>query len=265
MDLSKHIRGDLKQELVPIFKVMSNLDPDDVNWRIYHDPTHDELKNNVSNFIKKIIHVTRVIPRIEKVFRDEREKKISVIKKEMEESEKNGGGGAAGRFGAGRGAGAGAGMRNPGDVNFQNMSEEWRKKWQLPRTYEAKQEYEEKIAKKSTTVISVQILEGIENIQQIIEDDRKHWQASDEFRQLYNIRSDRGRKRILLGSKDALDPDPVQKYKDSIESLNDVLNDIKNKHSQKPEQFIILDCSKLKYTLLEQGNKFIQQLFEHLI
>lgn len=44
-----------------------------------------------------------------------------------------------------------------------------------------------------------------------------------------------------------------------------MLNDIKNKHSQKAEQFIILDCSKLKYTLLEQGNKFIQQLFEHLI
>jgi len=40
MDLSKHIRGDSKQELVPIFKVMSNLDPEDVNWRIFHDPTH---------------------------------------------------------------------------------------------------------------------------------------------------------------------------------------------------------------------------------
>ena len=68
---------------------------------------------------------------------------------------------------------------------------------------------------------------------------------------MYNIRSDRGRKRILLGSKDALDPDPVQKYRDSIESLGDVLNDIKNRSSQKAEQFIILDCSKLKYTLTE--------------
>lgn len=82
--------------------------------------------------------------------------------------------------------------------------------------------------------------------------------ASDEYRQLYNIRSDRGRKRILLGSKDALDPDPVQKYKDSIENLNDTLNDIKNKSSQKAEGFIILDSTKLKASLLEQGNKFIQ-------
>ena len=94
---------------------MSNLDPDDVNWRIYHDPTHEELKNSISSFIKKIILVTKVIPRIEKVFREEREKKISVIKKEMDEAEKSGGGGAgnAGRFGAGRGN-----IRNPGDVNY---------------------------------------------------------------------------------------------------------------------------------------------------
>jgi hypothetical protein len=89
--------------------------------------------------------------------------------------------------------------------------------------------------------------------------------ASDEYRQLYNIRSERGKKRILLGAKDSLDPDPVAKYKESIDGLSDVLNDIKNKHSQKPEQFIILDCSKLKSTLLEQGNIIIQSLFEHLI
>lgn len=62
-----------------------------------------------------------------------------------------------------------------------------------------------------------------------MEEDRKHWQVSDEFRQLYNIRSERGRKRILLGAKDSLDPDPVQRYKESIDSLSDVLNDVRNK------------------------------------
>ena len=129
MDLSKHIRGDSKQELVPIFKVMSNLDPDDVNWRIFHDPTHEELKTCISGFIKKVIQVTRIIPRVEKVFRDERERRIAVIKKELDEAEKSGGGaGGAGKFGRG------GGMRNPGDVNFQNMTEEekdeeWRKRW----------------------------------------------------------------------------------------------------------------------------------------
>jgi len=46
----------------------------------------------------------------------------------MDEAEKSGGGaGGAGKFGRG-------GMRNPADVNYQNMSEEerdeeWRKRW----------------------------------------------------------------------------------------------------------------------------------------
>jgi dynein heavy chain len=57
----------------------------------------------------------------------------------------------------------------------------------------------------------------------------------------------------------------VQRYKESIESLVDVMNDVKNKQPQKPEQFIILDCSKLKSSLTECGNAFIQDIFEHLI
>ena len=69
---------------------MSNLDSDDINWRIFYDPTHEELKSSISSFIKKIIHATRIIPRVERIFRDEREKKITVIKKEQEEQEKSG-------------------------------------------------------------------------------------------------------------------------------------------------------------------------------
>ena len=97
-------------------------------WPVVHEPTHDELLGNITNFIKKIIKVVRVVPRIEKVFREEREKKITVIKKEIEEAEKNGGAGAGGGRGFGAGAppargGAPAGGR-PGDINFQNMSEE---------------------------------------------------------------------------------------------------------------------------------------------
>lgn len=43
------------------------------------------------------------------------------------------------------------------------------------------------------------------------------------------------------------------------------MNDVKNKQQQKPEQFIILDCSKLKNSLIEYGTDFIQQIFAHLI
>lgn len=52
-------------------------------------------------------------------------------------------------------------MRNPGDVNFQNMSEEekdeeWKKRWLLPKPYEAKPEYEERISRnKSINTTSI--------------------------------------------------------------------------------------------------------------
>ena len=55
--------------------------------------------------------MTKVIPRVEKIFREDREGRISQLKKEFDEAEKAGGG--AGRFNAARG-----GMRNPADVNF---------------------------------------------------------------------------------------------------------------------------------------------------
>lgn len=151
------------------------------------------------------------------------------MKKEFDDAEKAGGGGAN-RFNAARG-----GMRNPADVNFQNMSEEekeeeWKRKWQLPKPFESKSEYEERIAKnKGINNNSIYIIEGIENIQSVMEEDRKQWQASDEFRHLYNIRSERGIKRILLGNRDHLDSDPVQRYKESIDSLTDILSDIRNK------------------------------------
>ena len=57
-DLSKHIRGDSKQDLVPIFKVMTVLIPDDTigpKWPVLHEPTHEEMQSSISRFIKKII------------------------------------------------------------------------------------------------------------------------------------------------------------------------------------------------------------------
>jgi len=92
LDLGKHIIGDKqRQELVPIFRVYTILDPNHVNWKIIHDPTHEELKTSLSVFMKKIIHVTRVVPRVEKVFRDRRAQQIAGIKRELDESEKSGG------------------------------------------------------------------------------------------------------------------------------------------------------------------------------
>ena len=85
------------------------------------------------------------------------------------------------------------------------------------------------------------------------------------MRQLQNIRTAKGRQRILRGTQGELDQDPVARYKESIEGLVDVITDVKNKQPQKPEQFIILDCSRLKASLTDCGTTFIQDIFEHLI
>lgn len=157
------------------------------------------------------------------------------------------------------------------DVTYQNLSEEekeiqWKARWELPRPLEEKPEYAARIARnRKVNNRTVEIISGIEKIQTNMEEDRKHWQASEEVRQLYNIRTERGKKRILRGTQGELDQDPVQRYKESIESLIDVMNDVKNKQPQKPEQFIILDCSRLKASLTEYGHDFIQQIFQHLI
>ncbi len=265
-DLSKHIRGDSKQDLVPIFKVMTVLiiDESAQKWPVVHEPTHDEMLNSISRFIKKIIQVVRVVPRIEKVFREEREKKIALIKKEIEEAEKTGGAGAGGRFGAGR-----PGAGRPGDVNFQNMTEEereeeWKKRWQLPKPYEPKPEYEERISKnKGINASSLNIIEGIQAIAKNMKADIENHQNSEEYRQIssLSIKASKAARNRIQNHENTLD-----KHKDAIQLLTDeVHNDIKNKQSQRPELFIILDCSRLKNTLLDQANKLIHYHFEALI
>lgn len=94
LDLGKHIIGDKqRQELVPIFRVYNILDtdPNKPKWDIKHEPNHEELKTNINLFIHKIINVTRVIPRIEKIFRERRSTKIEELKRELDEADKSGG------------------------------------------------------------------------------------------------------------------------------------------------------------------------------
>ena len=77
---------------------------------------------------------------------------------------------------------------------------------------------------------------------------------SEEYRQVSSFRFRHGKTtRIQMADLDNI----LDKYKDAIELLTEVMNDIKNKQSQKPELFIILDCSRIKNTLLDLANKLI--------
>ena len=264
LDLGKHIIGDKqRQELVPIFRVYTVLDaPQQASWKPIHAPSHGELARAIQAFIGDIIKVTRVVPRIEKVFRERRDAKIAAIKKEIDDVEM-GGGNAAAAFGK-------AAMRQDG--NYQNLTEEekesqWKARWELPRALESKSEYEDRINhNRKVRDKSKEILAGIEGVAAAMEADAKHWQASEEVRQLRAARNQGHRKRALRGPQGGeLDQDPVQRYKEQIEGLVDVMNDVKNKQPQKAEQFIILDCSKLKASLTDSGNQLIADIFEHLI
>jgi hypothetical protein len=79
------------------------------------------------------------------------------------------------------------------------------------------------------------------------------------------MRTERGKRRILRGSAEEDGEDPVQRYKESIESVTEILIDINNKPGQQSEGFIIIDCSRLKIKLIQYGNDFIHKIIGHLV
>jgi hypothetical protein len=124
----------------------------------------------------------------------------------------------------------------------------------------------DRIAKKSKIKNKKhEITEGVQRIQTNMEEDRKRWQASEERRFLSNMRPERGKGGILRGSAEEDGEDPVQRYKESIESVTEILIDINNKPGQQPEGFIIIDCSILKTRLIQYGHEFIHTIIGHLV
>lgn len=79
------------------------------------------------------------------------------------------------------------------------------------------------------------------------------------------MRTERGKRRILRGSAEEDGDDPVQRYKESIESVTEILIDINNKSGHQAEGFIIIDCSLLKTKLIQYGHEFIHKIIGHLV
>jgi restriction endonuclease len=121
--------------------------------------------------MQKIIHVTSVVPRIEKIFREKRASKILEHKEKVEAGEKEGKNMTT-LF-------AEAGIDQ--SQNYQNKSPEekeifWQDKLGLPRNMEDKPEYVDRIAKKSKIKNKRhEITEGVQKIQNNMEEDRKRW------------------------------------------------------------------------------------------
>lgn len=228
------------------------LDASHDEWKTVHEPSHAVLKAEITQFMRDVVKVTECIPRVEGVFRKDRQVIIDKMKEKRDEEEASGGGG--GQFG---------GNRNT-DINYQNMTEEekqkaWDEKWALKSTTAGDHEYFDKVqASKDIKAISTQIAQVVENIQQKMDEDCKLWQLSPEIRHLSNLKTERGKNRFLKVSLDAGDNDSVVKYRNGIENLKEIVEDVRIKQVQKNEQFIILDSSRMKNDLIDHGNTFIQ-------
>lgn len=110
----------------------------------------------------------------------------------------------------------------------EEREEEWKKRWALPKAYEPKAEYEERIAKnKGINASSLNIIEGIQAISKNMKADIENHQNSEEYRQIssLSIKANKAARNRIQNQENTLD-----KHKDAIQLLTDeVHNDIKNK------------------------------------
>ena len=108
--------------------------------------------------MRDVVEVTRCVPRVEGIFRKDRQDIIDQMKVERDEAEAGGGGGG-GAFGGNRQT----------DINYQNMTEEekqkaWDEKWAL-KPFTSEYEYYDKVQNsKDIKQISTQITQVVDNI-----------------------------------------------------------------------------------------------------
>ena len=136
--------------------------------------------------------------------------------------------------------------------------------YRLPTEYKpANNDYVGKIKAQADPVKST-LLDIVQKLKIAMDEDRKTWEFSDELRQLNGMKTERGKKRFFNISKDKLNDDPVAQFKQSVEQLQELINDIKNKPSSSNHQFIQIDSGKLKASLIDQAQSLINGIFQNL-
>jgi len=186
MDIQKRLKSD-SSDIQPIFKIFTILE-DKEQWAVVHEPSHDELTKEVTAFIGKVIQVTASIPQIERVFRDNRSDEISKMKEKEDDKER-----AANRYGSKK-----TNEQGKAQNDDQSMETDWRRRWELPVRYEPRKEYHVRInGHKTIAPIKDTIKECILNVKEAILNDAKRWSTHEQYRHLYNMRSERGRRRII--------------------------------------------------------------------
>lgn len=246
IDFQKHVHGDA-QEIVPIFKVSTILDKDKSEPKVVTEPTHDVIKKTIADFIFKIVQVTSVIPRLEGVFRKDREGVVDKLK----EQELTGSGQQSSNI---------------------NMSEEEKiaavnKKYAFPSVTSSKADipYVEVVTKNAeVNNITSYITEQVVKIKEALDNNCRFWEMSQELRYVIGTRTDRGKQRLFKQDHEKYQDNPVIAYKRAIEELSDYFTDIRNNSGQKTEGFISIEFNILKQTLLDMGLEYQTYIMEHL-
>jgi hypothetical protein len=179
INFGKYILGDRSQDsdnFFAIFTIHTILGEAD-KWVIVYEPTHDVLKIELEQFMRKIIKVTGVVKRIEQVFREDRDQIVAEYKRRIDVVDKMGSN-TSREFEA---------LDLKANNNYQNYTEEekdqwWKDRFELP-PMKLKHSYEERITSNKKIQAKIEeILKGIDEVAPAMEDDRRHWQASEELR-----------------------------------------------------------------------------------
>ena len=188
-----------------------------------------------------------MVPRLEGVFRKDREEVVEKLK----EAELSGQGQQSSNI---------------------NMSEEEKvaqinKKYSFPPVSSSKGEipYVETVSKSSeVNNITTYITEQVQRIKEALDNNCRFWEMSQELRYVLGTRTERGKARLFKQDHDKYEDNPVIAYKRAIEELSEYLIDIRNQPAQKTEQFISIEFSMLKQTLLDLGSEYLTYILDHL-
>lgn len=172
-------------QIFRIDTILDTKDPDQEQLPVKHDPDFPKLKASITTFVKDIIECTKVVQKVENVFRMDRGGMIQKKFKEDMELEKNGGG-----------------NQNRG-IEWKNLPEDEKlkiyvKEHELPGIFKKGRDYVDKISKETEVEnITTTISACVENIKVALENDCRNWKAQHFVTHLHSMRTERGKKRWL--------------------------------------------------------------------
>lgn len=75
---------------MPIFSVETELDINQDEWKVCHSPNHAQLKRDIELLLANVTQATSVIPRIEGIFKKDRQAILDDYRNRIDEADRQG-------------------------------------------------------------------------------------------------------------------------------------------------------------------------------